>query len=358
MSDSKSIQDAAREMAKAGARKGGIARAKALSPEQRRDIARYAVRARWQRAGLLKEDSEPRIPQATHEGILPIADAVISCAVLEDGTRVLSERGVTKALGGKRGGAHWRRKKADPTGANLPVFASANNIKSFIDKDLETALSSPLIYRSARGAIANGLRAELLPRVCETWLKARDANQLLPSQEHIAAAADMLMRALAKVGIIALVDEATGYQEVRDRLALQKILEKYIRDEYAKWTKRFPDEFYKQLFRLRNIPYPPTVMKRPAYVGHWTNDIVYSRLAPGVLAKLREKNPVQAETGYRRWKHHQYLTEDIGIPELQRHLENVIFLMRSCTDWDDFKRRLDIAAPTYGKTIPLEFHRE
>ena len=164
------------------------------------------------------------------------------------------------------------------------------------------------------------------------------------------------MRGFATIGIIALVDKATGYQEVRDRLALQKILEKYITDEWAKWTKTFPDEFYIELFRLKNIPYPPDTrtLKKPSYVGHWINDVVYSRLAPGVLNELRKKNPRQP-SGSRKRKFHQYLTRDIGHPALKEHLSNVIFLMKSCTKWEDFKRRLNRARAKYEHTLEILF---
>jgi hypothetical protein len=194
--------------------------------------------------------------------------------------------------------------------------------------------------------------------VCEVYLRLRDAyvadgKEPPKNYRHIIEACDILMRALAHVGITALVDEATGFQEVRDRQALQKILEKYISDEWAKWTRRFPPEFYKQLFRLKGIPFPPSEgTKKPSYVGHWTNDIVYSRLAPGVLAKLREVNPRTASGGRAR-KHHQHLTEDVGAPELQQHLSNVTFLMKTCQTWAEFKERLEVAAPKVGDTMRL-----
>jgi hypothetical protein len=91
---------------------------------------------------------------------------------------------------------------------------------------------------------------------------------------------------------------------------------------------------------------------KPSYVGHWTNDVVYSRLAPGVLKKLREVNP-KNPTGHRLRKHHQHLTEDVGVPELQQHLSNLTFLMKGCQTWSEFKQRLDIAAPKFGDTMSL-----
>mgnify|MGYP003561277120 CR=1 FL=1 len=52
------------------------------------------------------------------------------------------------------------------------------------------------------------------------------------------------MRAFARVGITALVDEATGYQYERENDELQKILKAYISEELLPWQKRFPDIFY------------------------------------------------------------------------------------------------------------------
>lgn len=292
-------------------------------------------------------------------GEITLGDVSIPCAVLPDGTHVLSQRGIFKAFGGGRpGGRQWKKRGHEGDDVMLPVFLTANNLKPFISEELIAASSTPIIYSPEKGSIAHGIEAVRLPEICEVWLNARDKGVLTSAQKHLAVIADMLMRGLARVGIEALIDEATGYQEVRDRLALQKILEKYLTDEWAKWTKTFEEDYYKELFRLRGLPYPPDPSKksqRPSYIGHWTNDIVYSRLAPGVLDELRSKNPV-TEAGRRKRKHHQYFTRDYGHPALKEHLSNIIFMMKGCTSWDDFKRRLNRAKPKQGTTleIPLD----
>lgn len=337
---------AGQALSELGASKGGKARAKSLTKEKRAAIARKAAAARW---------GESKIPVETHSGVLKIGDTEISCAVLRDGTRVLSERGVTKALGGKRGGAHWRRKKKqDGLGAYLPVFISAPNLKPFIDNDLAMALSNPIIYKPSSGYPANGVEATLLPKICDVWLKIRDAGELHPGQRHIALAADILMRGLAKVGIIALVDEATGYQEVRDRKALQAILDAFLRKELAAWASRFPNEFYHELFRLRGWDWKSKSGHRPRQAGKDTKNIVYARLAPGILEELERRNPPN-EDGYRKSRHHQWLTEDIGHPALAQHLHAVMAFMRVSKDWDQFKRMLDQAFPKRGDTLALPF---
>ena len=155
---------------------------------------------------------------------------------------------------------------------------------------------------------------------------------------------------MATVGIIALVDEATGYQRIREENALAKIFEAYIAKELQPWALTFPIEFYEQICRLRGWDNIRSV-KRPKIVGRMTNDIVYERLAPGVLGELREKNPV-LPAGYRRDRHHQWLTSDLGHPQLREHLAGVIMLMRSSSSWHVFERNLDKACPKPGEKPP------
>lgn len=291
------------------------------------------------------------LPKALYKGKLLIDNTELDCAVLDNEKRVFSERAVAKALGSKRGGSHWLRKKEN-AGASLPVYLSAKNLVGFIDDDLRKSLLEPIEYepKGGRGLIGFGVEATVLPQICEVYLKARDAGALLPSQEHIAAQADILMRSFAKVGIIALIDEATGYQQYREKNELSKLLAVYLAEERLKWAKRFPDVFYKEIYRLNNWPWPPLhSSRRPGIVGQYTNDIVYERLPKGVLEKLKELNPVEASSGRRRFRHHQFLSEDIGQPDLQKHLLQVITLMKASTSWKGFIKLLDRVLPKGGR---------
>jgi hypothetical protein len=123
-----------------------------------------------------------------------------------------------------------------------------------------------------------------------------------------------------------------------------------LRKELAAWAKRFPDEFYQQIFRLRGWQ-TGKGSSRPQIVAHYTKDIVYARLAPGIVEELERRNPL--EQGRRKSKHHQWLTEDVGHPALAQHLYAVITLMRIATSWDQFKLLLDTAHPVRGDTLQL-----
>jgi hypothetical protein len=164
-----------------------------------------------------------------------------------------------------------------------------------------------------------------------------------------------LLRGFARVGIIALVDEATGFQRDRTKDALSKILEAYIAKELQPWVKTFPDEYYAQLFRLRGLEYSTSSVKRPQYFGYLTTDIVYERLAPGVLKELKKVIP-KGKTGRRIAALSQALTCNIGYPKLREHLGAVIAYMTLSRDYFDFKDKLDRFRPKYGQILlPFDY---
>jgi len=232
----------------------------------------------------------------------------------------------------------------------------AEALLPFISDELRVS-TTPIFFLTKEGKKAVGYDAELLPMVCEVYLKLRDerlaaTGEIPAMHKHIVKACDILMRGLAHIGIVALVDEATGYQEFRDRNALQALLDRYLRKELAAWAKCFPDEFYKEIFRLQGWEWKSISAQRPRMVGKLTKDIVYARLEAGIVKELEDRNPVD-EKGYRKARHHQWLTEEIGHRNLAQHLHAVIAFMRVSKNWDQFKLMLDQAFPKRGDTLQL-----
>lgn len=331
--------------------KGGKARAEKMTKSERSEVARRAAEARW------AKEAGTKVVMATHTGELKIADPPITCAVLEDGTRVLSETGMVNALGLYRSGAVHVRARDPDGGQSLPLFVANKNIQPFVDDELEQILRRPIWFRQPGSASRQkGLDAKIIPKICEVWLRARDAGVLEgnKTQQAVAVKADILMRALAEVGTVALVDEATGYQRERAQDALAKILEAFVARELQKWIPTFPLEFYELICEIRGEPLE-RAYSRPAYFGKITNDLVYERLAPGVLDELRSKNPSQPD-GRRKHKHHQFLTPDMGHPKLREHLIGLVASLKSAKalglGWDEFKKLIDKTTPKQPK-MPL-----
>jgi hypothetical protein len=336
-----------------GKAKGGIARAISLDPERRREIGKAGADARWKRRGEL-----PIAKFGSPERPLHLADGVdIPCYVLNDGTRVLTQEGFLSAIGraGKAKGGQGAAAAIDGKVDRMPSFLAAANLNALITENIRRS-TTPIVFTTPGGSRAFGYRAELLPQVCNIYLDARDKKLLKPSQFHIADKAQILVRALAETGIIALVDEATGYQEVRAQDALQKYLEKVIRRELAAWVKRFPDEFYENIYKLRNWPWPGMGKNRFSVVAHYTRDLVYDRLGPGILRELETKSP-KTEDGQRKSKLHQWLTDDVGHPMLAQHLHSLIMFQRLAIangyGWNRFVKMVDQVLPRRGQTFEL-----
>ena len=279
---------------------------------------------------------------------LVIGDIEIPCYVLADETRVLSQGGFLQSIG------RSRTPKAGTGGISnvdeLPFFLRSARLRPFISKELIMS-THPIIFRLTSGQITVGYNALLLPQICEVYLGARAAGRLYQSQLHIASRAEVLIRGLATVGVIALVDEATGYQQIREKRALATILERIIAKDLQPWTKTFPYEFYLEIIRLKGWPNIYAI-KRPSVVGHYTNDIVYERIAPGLLEELRNVNPT-LPTGRRKHRHHQWFTPELGHPLLKEHLAAVSALMRAAPNWNAFQRSLARAFPQMNSNLPL-----
>jgi len=282
--------------------------------------------------------------KAIRQGILKIGERELECAVLENGARIISRNAIFRALGRTKRG----RARDETRVPNMPSFMDAKNLQPFISEELRGGLK-PIEYQDINEKLTAGYDANILPLICDAYLMAREAGVLTKRQLPLAVVCEILIRSFSS---IALIDEATGYQEIRSRLALEEILEKFISEELRKWAKTFPDDFYKEMFRLRGWQYIPLSVKRPSVVGHLTNDIVYKRLAPGVLDELKRITP-KDEKGHRKHRYFQRLTEEVGHPRLREHLTAVIALMKAARGWGQFYRSLQRALPQYNVTLDL-----
>lgn len=268
----------------------------------------------------------------SHEGILNLGGISIPCYVLQDGTRVLSGRGMQEAL-----------KMVDETedgkqaaGTRLNRYLNQKSLNPFIYKDKNPDHFNPIICYKGTQKI-NGYEATILADICEAFLEARNSIELSTRQRIIADQCEILIRGFARVGITALVDEATGYQYERERDALQSILKAYINEELLKWQKLFPDMFYYEIFRLNNWDYTVKgIQKRPSVIGRWTNELIYKQLPKGVLEELKNRTPKSSEGNYTA-RFFQSLTPDIGHPALTAQIYKVIGLMNISNNWNEFK---------------------
>lgn len=319
----------AKELSKLGAAKGGRARASVLTSEQRSAIARDAVKARWIKAGRLKDfETKPKketvdqvgrtasdLPFSMFQGKLTIGDLKLDCHVLNDERRVFTQGEMVRAITG------------GTDSSNLARYLQANPL---ITDDLS---GGPIRFQiPGNPQLALGSDATLLIEICERYLDARAQNLLRSNQTHLAQQSEIIVRSCAKVGIIALIDEATGYQRVREKNALQVKIQAFIADELQEWAVMFREEFWLELARLEGVHY--SARSRPLRWGKYVMLFVYDAIDKDIGKELRNKNP---SPRFLR-NHHQWLKE-FGRDKVHDQIERVITIMKLCKNMDDFREK-------------------
>lgn len=276
---------------------------------------------------------EEKFLKALYRGSLPIANIELKCAVLEDGTRVLTSASFFEALDRPRKGEY--RISLDD-GTKLPPFIGGQYLVPFITPEIQEMLK-PVKYIDGE-SIKEGYVAELLPEICGMYLKYRRTNpNLTASQVSIINQVEILTEAFAKVGVAALIDEATGYQFTRKHDALRVLLEQYITSGLQKWLKRFPDKFFQELDRLYNNA-RTTSQKRPLYYGRFINAYVYDPIEEGYLKEKLDTLNI-AEDGKRKARFHQWLS-DFGVNQLTIQIGRVLGVMEISTNLEQFKKNI------------------
>ena len=288
--------------------------------------AKKAVNERWY----------PTIPKATHSGVLLIGGQEIQCDVLNDGRRVLRQKTFLKAMGrGKIGG----KETTGEGSTKLPVFLQANNLTPYLQQEI-LERGAPIKYKGTDGRSLTGYEAMVLPAVCKIYVKADDNNALQENQRKVAIVCRAMLYGLAEVGLISLIDDATGYVYERERNELQTLLEKYIAKDLLPWRKVFPDSFFEQVYRLHNWTWPKLHKNHPQCVGNLINTYVYDVLPDIVKDELRNLNPPN-EKGNRSRRHHQHLTETEEQKTLQKQIIKVVTIMKLSRNMDEFKELID-----------------
>lgn len=334
-----------------GTSRGGSARAQALSPERRSEIAREAAQARWKRvpssppeeliitaeqAARLEPEVVPAsttMPQAVHRGDLAIMGLDVPCYVLENGVRVIGRTSATEVLTGIKGG-----------GA-LEKYIAVRALEPFIP--LENVLERMVPFRlpevAGTGNAVKGLPADLFIDICEGFVSAMEFHfrpdsphpRLTTRQQQMAVAASRFLSACAKVGLEALIDEATGYQYEREKDALTVKLAAFLETDMRKWEKTFPDDLWIEFGRLTN--WKGAITKRPKYWGKLVLELIYDKIDPDVSKWLKEHAPAPKHGQ----NYHQWLSGQYGLKKLVEHIWMIIGMARTCETMTELRDRVN-----------------
>lgn len=258
-------------------------------------------------------------------GRINLGGMELDCYVLKDGTPVLSQTKMMKALGRVPRGTSRTEK---------PSFIGAMNLQSFIRPDLEKYLKGIEFYDGKR--LVKGYDAKILPLICKVYREAGKARKLTPNQIPTAEKCEMLSDAFSLVGITALIYEQLGYEKFKHPEAFRMLIESYLTDEVRKWSKEFPDELFFQMDRIYGNQ-PTTSRNRPLYYANFLRRYIYKPLEKGeVLKALDERNP-KTTKGYRKSRHHSNTSEDIGLPAVRSQIWQVVATLKISPNKNKFE---------------------
>ena len=283
-----------------GRAKGGLARAAGMSREERKRSAQLAAEARWEKARekereyeqLVEADDvlppQPDMPIARHRGVLNIIGLEVPCYVLDNGEKIIGRTSATELLTGIRGG-----------GA-LEKYISVRALEPFINSGLVLERMVPFRLLEVEGLekAVKGLPADLMIEVCQGFVAALQASmdpaspypRMTNRQKQMALQASMFLSSCAKIGLEALIDEATGYQYEREEDALQVKLQAFIAEELRAWEKTFPDELWQEFGRV-TLAGVVDFDSRPKWWGKLVRELIYDTLDPDIAKYIRENKP-------------------------------------------------------------------
>ena len=321
---------------------GGKARAESLTAEERQKIARNAANARWQSSQSEPEPEQEALeptssmPIARWRGSLNIIGVDVPCYVLSNGQKIIGRTSATEVLTGIRGG-----------GA-LEKYIGVKALESFINKDLVLERFVPFRLLEVEGLekAVKGLPAELMIELCQGFVAALQASldpestrpRLTDRQVQMAMNASMFLAACAKVGLEALIDEATGYQYERADDALQVKLRAFLAEELRAWEKTFPDELWMEFGRLTG--WKGSLHSRPKWWGKLVIELIYDTLDPDVAEYLKANRPPPGVKWF------QQLDENLGVRQLVSRCYEVIGMAKSCKNLHELRERV---AVHYGR---------
>jgi hypothetical protein len=286
-----------------------------------------------------KEVTQEKPLRVWGRGPVKIFDVELDCYILQDGTPVLNKGRMMKAIGRAWKGA---------SRTDRPNFIGAVNLQSFIRPELEEKLKGIEFYYGSQ--LISGYHADILPLVCNVYLEAREAKVLSASQLPIAQKCEMLIRSFARVGIVALIYEQLGFERYKHPEALRILIESYLTEEIRRWSKEFPDELFFQMDRIYgNIK--TTSHNRPQYYAKFIRKYIYEPIERGlVLIQLDKRNPTNKK-GARPKRHHQHLSEEMGLPNIRAQIWQVIGLLKTSANKAIFERAF---ARLMGQTYQLD----
>lgn len=227
---------------------------------------------------------------------------------------------------------------------------------------VRSSRSDAILEKLRHGSIVKDGRREemfvdyrIVTDFCRLMLFLRRTKRISGAYLDYAANCEQFMLGLAEVGLAAMIDEATGYDKIKQKNEYQELFKEFIREEHSNWVKEFPNEFFDQLYRVYHCE--KKGQNHPSFFAHVITKYVYWPLADShgaILEQLKDKDPIVSRNG-RRYKLHQFLSDEIGKSALRMHIGSVVTLLTLSADKGAFQRNFKKRYPKAGDQMEFDF---
>lgn len=283
--------------------------------------------------------NEYDLPRSLYNGILIIGDVEADCYVLDTTERVLSQRGLAHLL---LGGGH----KRGDFGQYLERIPFENN---GLASESEVAINFPIIKFWAQGNVGNGYNSDTIINILEAYSNALANGWLRKNQMHIGARAVKIQSSLARLGIVAVIDEATGYQAVREKNDLEVRLAFYLREKPREYEKRYPDEM--RIEAIRILKMDPETKHHPGPMARVFRKQIYDYiLGADVASVLKERNPHPGGNH----PHHTFVDDKVT-RLIDWRIGEVLSQLKASDSWAEFNYNMD---KMNKKIVTMDFFYE
>ncbi|MGH8037211.1 MAG: P63C domain-containing protein [Stenotrophomonas sp.] len=268
------------------------------------------------------------LPKISHLGVVRFGSIDAEAVVLEDGRRGFLAKQFAKVLGytEKTRSGRFDRFLAD----FAPIYMK------------EKGKAKSPVLNPGKGGRAQFIAAEAVMEAVGNVLRAAVAGKTHSQQARQVSACVEINLALGMVGLVALIDEATGYQYHRAPDALQDLIGKLIRTQVADWQRRFEPAYYAALAKVTGTRAVSGANGRPPIWGHITRKWVYEVCFP---QEVLEEVAQRQEGGE---KLHQWLTAG-GVEAVAKQKERVTLMAASSANYKDFEARCSITFDRPGQ---------
>jgi len=220
--------------------------------------------------------------------------------------------------------------------------------------ELIDQLKNPLEI-NIEGTIIPCFEHTAITKFCKAVGEARRAHKIAGEAFlEYAESCERFLAAAADIGLVALIDEATGYIREKQKHEYRDLFRDFIREQMRDWEKEFPDEFFDGIYKIYNLRRESN-KNHPQFFAKFIRKYVYHPLADShgvLLSMLDDKNPVIGKG--RKHKLHQFLDEKVGLTKLRAHVWKVVGILSSVNTKAGFQKGFRNAFPRAFDQMDLE----